>query len=146
MSPGQRNVLLNRRRGFVRLALRHRVPLVPAFAYGQDEVYRFAGPQLCGWSPWVASLYSAWAKRLGFVPVAFWGRAGTPLPLQRRMTIVVGTPIPPPPPGDGPGGGDAASPEALDAHHAIFVAALVALFDRWKSTAPGYESDELHVI
>jgi len=140
MRRGRRNVLLASRRGFVRLALRHRAALVPAFAFGQDEVYHFAGPQLCGWSPWVAGLYSAWARHLGFVPVAFWGRKGTPLPLRRPMTVVVGTPIPPP---DDP---DDESPAALDAHHARFVTALVALFNRYKAEVQDYEADRLHVI
>ena len=42
VATGQEVMYLRKRLGFVRLALKHGVPLVPAFAFGQSDAYRLA--------------------------------------------------------------------------------------------------------
>ena len=42
MKHGQETMYLRKRLGFVRLAMNHGAPLVPAFAFGQSDTYSYA--------------------------------------------------------------------------------------------------------
>lgn len=42
MKHGQETLYLRKRLGFVRLAMNHGAPLVPAFAFGQTDTYSYA--------------------------------------------------------------------------------------------------------
>jgi 2-acylglycerol O-acyltransferase 2 len=57
MAPGREVAFLRQRTGFVRLAMQQGAPLVPAFAFGQTEMFRWRKPPLP--SAWVGALSRA---------------------------------------------------------------------------------------
>merc|ERR1719189_2316614 len=89
-------LVLNRRKGFVKLALRFGVDMVPTFSFGESRVYdqvqAHDGSRLRSFQTWAE-------KWVGFVPVIFFGRGifqynyGI-IPHRQKITVVVGKPLP----------------------------------------------------
>jgi hypothetical protein len=79
MKEGVETIYLRKRFGFVKLAIQTGAQLVPAFTFGQCYAYKYwrLGPPLFP-DKWVAAV----AKALGFAPIFFWGKWGTPIPHQ----------------------------------------------------------------
>ena len=77
--------VMRRRRGFIKLAIKHNVGLLPTFSFGEtqtmDNLYL---PKMQAWTK----------KRLGF-PIPYWpyGRWGLPIPRRKKITLAVGAPI-----------------------------------------------------
>ena len=82
-SPSCEYVILENRKGFVRLAMEHGLQLVPIFVFGSSKAfYRWDLPLLERLSRWIrASL------------VLFWGRMGLPIPLPVQLLYAVGKSI-----------------------------------------------------
>ena len=120
---------LNKRKGFVKLALEHDVPLCPSVGIGQTATLDFyiPGPPLFS-----HKAVEKFARFIGFVPLAFWGIMGCPVPHRRPMRIVVGRPVevPPQQPGE-----DAASERRIEELHRRYVTALTELYDRHRELA-----------
>ncbi|KAL4429391.1 hypothetical protein ABPG77_005165 [Micractinium sp. CCAP 211/92] len=140
--PGCMDLILKRRRGFVRVALEAGADLVPVIAFGENEVYDR--------TPLVPGSFADRAQRLtkklcGFMVPRGWGagilnlRSG-PLPLRKPLTIVVGAPLRLP-----EYGGDLRSEEGaalVDACHARYCEALQSLYDAHKDRyAPDRKQD-----
>ena len=78
--------VLNCRKGFVKLALKHGVDLVPVVVYGEKFVYsRWLAPD------WLVN-FCLKAFR-GMPMLIFWGRFFTLLPYRTPMRVVYGAPI-----------------------------------------------------
>ena len=88
-------LVLNRRKGFVKMALTTGTPLVPSFTFGENKIYtKLDNPE----GSWIRR-FQDWAQNLfGFAPVLFLGRGifnynvGI-LPHRKPLTVVVGSPI-----------------------------------------------------
>ena len=114
-------VVLNRRKGFIKLALRHGTHLVPTFVFGETNLYKQSG-LFSSWQDWIRSL-------IGISPVLFYGRGFFQnsfgfLPYRKRMHVVVGTPIrvdkiPEP------------SQEDIDNLHSFYVRSVRKLFNKY---------------
>jgi 1-acyl-sn-glycerol-3-phosphate acyltransferase len=188
---GVEHAYVMRRQGFVRLALRHRVPVVPAYAFGSVDAYR-----TLRMSPWGWTVRQCLLKNVGVaLPPLYWGYRGSiccPNPV--KTTVVFGSPLSlhdenrpgtagvaaaPPGRNDAPpstimetdgsnsaGRKDPSSPTVadsndnsttaaannddvneahVDAAHAVFVEALVQLFDENKARL-GYGDRTLRVL
>jgi len=137
---------LTRRRGFVRLALRSGADaIVPAFAFGQSHAFSWLRP---GPPLFSRALVARVARSMGAVPLAIWGRGGTPAPRRRPMVVVVGRPLPLPRPAEWAAraarGGDPPT-ELVQAHLDGYIDALRQLVETHKA-AVGFPETTLVVM
>lgn len=92
--PGFKYLDVKQRKGFVKLALRHGVDLVPVYSFGESEMYELwvdAGDQSK-----YGALYAfqqILKKFLGTTFPLFKGRCGTWLPFRKPLVTVFGKPI-----------------------------------------------------
>jgi len=130
LHPDHLTLYLNKRKGFIKLALENGSPIVPAFSFHLDECYGF-------WLP-SGKLYSNFARILGFAPVFFWGRHGIPLglPKPKKVHVVIGSPI------DVPHEGEFVKEESIEKYHKVFLIELTSLYERHKHTE-GYGNKTL---
>eukprot|EP00892_Ulva_mutabilis_P012902 jgi/Ulvmu1/9985/UM059_0034.1 len=137
MRAGHEVAFLNKRLGFIRIALRHGAPLVPAFAFGQTDMYKYIrpGPPLLP-----STAVAAVSRRIGFVPLLFWGWCGTTIPYESTMTVVLGDPIP-----TVDDQTDDPSDELCNAYSKKFIDSLRVAFEKHKADA-GYPDLDLHVM
>lgn len=68
--------------GFVRMALEHGAPLIPAFCFGQSGTFHWIRPG----PPLFSDALVTWlASRLGFLPVYVYGYGFLPMPFRVRF-------------------------------------------------------------
>ena len=81
------------------------------------------------------------ARKIGFLPLFFWGRFGIPfgIPRPQKLHVVFGKPM------DIPCEGDDIQVDSVDKYHAMFLQELEALFERHK-VAEGYGDRTLKII
>lgn len=117
--PGEHKVYLKNRKGFIKLAIQYGVPLVPAYCFGENELYTVSNAFL----PFRKFLQKTFHIGL---PICF-GRYGTGWPLKKPLNLCLGHPIsvqrlPK----------EAITDEAITTLHAVFCAKLTELFDAHK--------------
>eukprot|EP00012_Vannella_robusta_P002571 CAMPEP_0206186480 /NCGR_PEP_ID=MMETSP0166-20121206/2426_1 /ASSEMBLY_ACC=CAM_ASM_000260 /TAXON_ID=95228 /ORGANISM="Vannella robusta, Strain DIVA3 518/3/11/1/6" /LENGTH=208 /DNA_ID=CAMNT_0053601869 /DNA_START=354 /DNA_END=976 /DNA_ORIENTATION=+ len=84
---------LKKRRGFIRIAMAHGVPIVPVFSFGENDLFNQAS------HPILRKIQNLGKKYLGFSTPLFIGRGvfnysfGL-LPHRKRIVTVIGKPIP----------------------------------------------------
>ncbi|KAJ1431239.1 diacylglycerol acyltransferase [Ochromonadaceae sp. CCMP2298] len=110
---------LKSRLGFIKLALTHGRPIVPVFAFGLQNSFFFFVPR--------GKFMAGVARKLGFLPMAFFGVFGTPLGPARPCdyTNYIGSPIPVPKI-------EHPSEADLRKYQALYVAALSKIFEDHK--------------
>jgi len=86
-------LILRKRKGFVKMALRHGACLVPSFSFGEAGLYRQPGP-----GGFTRNVQIKIRKLIGIAPVIFFGRGWIQdkfgiLPQRKPVTVVVGEPI-----------------------------------------------------
>nr|XP_054103860.1 2-acylglycerol O-acyltransferase 3 isoform X2 [Callithrix jacchus] len=70
--PGKHCLTLRKRKGFVRLALRHGASLVPVYSFGENDIFRLKAFATGSWQHWCQLTFK---KLMGFSPCIFWGRS-----------------------------------------------------------------------
>jgi 2-acylglycerol O-acyltransferase 2 len=86
--PGSTELILKKRKGFVRIALETGAQLVPVYVLGENDLF----DQVHG----LRKLQRWLQKRMTFAIPLLYGRFYLPIPYRRRLTTVVGNPIPHP--------------------------------------------------
>merc|ERR1712150_204851 len=123
-SKNEVKLYLLKRKGFIKLALRHGVDLVPSFSFNEQLIYKQISPHK---GSFLQKLQDAIEKLLGFIPVIFFGRGifnytfGL-LPYRKPINVVIGSPIKVK---------QVSSPsyEDIDRLHATYVEALKKLYE-----------------
>lgn len=143
---GVETAFLSNRRGFVRLAMRCGADaLVPVFVFGQSHGLSWARP---GPPIFSQAFVERISRSLGALPLALWGRWGTPAPHRKPMVVVVGRPLPLPRPDEwaeqASENGD--PPVALVQEHLEgYIRAMESLVERHKVSA-GFPETTLRVL
>nr|XP_031537220.1 diacylglycerol O-acyltransferase 2 isoform X1 [Vicugna pacos] len=139
--PGKNAVTLRNRKGFVKLALRHGADLVPTYSFGENEVYKQVIFEEGSWGRWVQKKFQ---KYIGFAPCIFHGRGlfssdtwGL-VPYSKPITTVVGEPITIPKL-------EHPTQQDINLYHAMYMEALVKLFDQHKTRFGLQETEVLEV-
>jgi len=143
-SPGTRTLVLAKRFGFIKKSLQHGVPLVPCFAFGENDLFsqNVAAP-----GSWTRKIQDFLRKMFSFSTPMFWGRGifnysfGV-LPRRVPVTVVVGAPVEP----EGGVAHGVPTTEQIQKHHAKYAEALVELFERHKLEYGLGETDHLEII
>lgn len=83
--PNEEYALLSSRKGFIRLALQHNLPIIPIYCFGSSQMFK----QLNMFPNFFEKL-SKWL-RISFI--LFYGRWGLPIPFRTKLLYVIGKPI-----------------------------------------------------
>ncbi|ETV84621.1 hypothetical protein H257_03774 [Aphanomyces astaci] len=130
----QTTLVLNKRLGFIRLAVRYGADIVPTFVFGEKWMYNI-------WNP-PKSVRHFFLSTLKVPLLLFWGRGFTWLPKRltgkRKFGVVHGKPIP-------VVQNENPTEEELVKIHTLYVEELNDLFLRYKAQF-GYDDDETLVI
>jgi 2-acylglycerol O-acyltransferase 2 len=139
--PGTSDLTLNKRRGFVRVALQTGASLVPVFGFGENNTY------YCAENPpgsWLRAIQERSLKALGFSLPLFHGRGifnydmGL-LPFRTPLNIVVGKPIDLPKI-------ESPSREDIDKYHALYVAGLTELYNQYKDLYDKDRKSDMKIV
>ena len=123
-------VVLNKRKGFVKLAVKESAELVPVFVFGEKKCYKRLN---------VPVKIRDWLlKNLKIPLIIFWGRFLTWYPFMAEQTVVFGEPIE-------TGNVDVNSEDEINQLHAKYVDAVIKLFETHKKDA-GYGEEEKLVV
>lgn len=124
MRPGEYRIVLKKRKGFVKLALRSGAALVPVFSFGELDLYdqpaNPPGSKLRRWQDFVKSV-------TGIAPTKFIGRGFFQytygmIPRRKTLNLVIGAPIDVPKTPE-------PSEALVDEYHQKFMDGLIELFE-----------------
>ena len=124
MRPGDYKIVLKKRKGFVKLALKNGASLVPMFSFGEldlfDQPPNHPGTKLRRWQEFVKSV-------TGIAPTKFIGRGFFQysyggIPRRKPLNLVIGAPIDVPKT-------EEPSNELVDEYHKKFMDGLINLFE-----------------
>ncbi|KAJ9668776.1 diacylglycerol O-acyltransferase 1 [Coniosporium apollinis] len=139
--PGHMRLVLNSRKGFVKLAIRQGADLVPVLAFGENDLYEQVEKEE---HPWIHRGQLMVKKALGFTVPLFHARGvfnydvGM-MPYRRPVNIVVGKPV------------KVVRQERpdqgyVDQVHERYVEELVGIWDQWKDTFARDRQGELEIV
>ncbi|MCJ1366543.1 diacylglycerol O-acyltransferase 1 [Acarospora aff. strigata] len=139
--PHSLRLVLKRRKGFVKLAIRAGADLVPVLAFGENELYNQVQPDL---HPKIHKTQLIMKKLLGFTIPLFHARGvfnydvGM-LPYRRPLNVVVGRPIKVL---------QQAEPEKeyLDKVHEMYIEELERIWGEWKDVFAKDRTGELEIV
>lgn len=130
---GDMSLVLNRRRGFVKVALATGASLVPVIAFGETEIYNQLQYDKSTWSGY---FHDFMVHNFGFTVPIFWARGifnldwGI-LPYRRPIHVVVGEPI------DVPLLGGKVTDNCIDHYHDLYKENLRNLWEENKTRYGG---------
>jgi len=145
--PHQLKLVLNSRKGFVKIAIRQGADLVPVLAFGENELYEQVDSDS---HPYVHKLQMVVKKMMGFTVPLFHARGifnydvGL-MPYRRAVNVVVGKPIAVKQQG-GTGSDGKVDQAYLDEVHAAYVKELTDLWDQHKDTFAKERKGELEIL
>ena len=139
--PHSLKLVLKRRKGFVRLAIRTGADLVPILAFGENELYDQVQSEE---HPFIHKMQLVVKKILGFTVPLFHARGvfnydvGM-MPYRRPVNVVVGKPIKVQ---------QASKPDEayVDEIHAFYVEELERIWEEWKDEFAMERTSELQIV
>lgn len=140
--PYTYKLTLMKRTGYLRIALEEGVDLVPVFSFGESNTFEQKDNSR---GTWLRKIQEALKKGIGMSPTLFWGRSimGNEwgfLPLQRKITTVVGKPV------RVKKCESKASKEDIDELRGRYVKALKELFDEHADQYAPHRKGDLKIV
>jgi len=139
--PHSLRLVLRRRKGFVKLAIRTGADLVPVLAFGENELYDQVQPEQ---HPLIHKIQLVVKKVLGFTVPLFHARGvfnydiGL-MPYRRPLNIVVGRPIK-------VDQANKPSESYVDELHDVYVRELERIWEEWKDEFAMERTSELQIL
>ncbi|KAG9515713.1 diacylglycerol O-acyltransferase 2A, partial [Aureobasidium melanogenum] len=139
--PNSLRLVLARRKGFVKLAIRTGADLVPVLAFGENELYEQFDPQA---HPTIHKFQLLVKKALGFTIPLFHARGvfnydvGM-MPYRRPLNIVAGRPIM-------VRKQERPDSKYVDEIHAQYVEELKRIWDEWKDVFAKHRDGDLEIV
>lgn len=139
--PGRMRLVLARRKGFVKMAVRTGADLVPVLCFGENELYEQLNPQE---HPRVHRFQLLVKKLMGFTIPIFHARGvfnydvGM-MPYRRPLNVVVGRPVQ-------VVQSQKPDPAYVDEVHTQYVQELQRIWDEWKDTFAKDRAGELEIV
>ncbi|ORX61295.1 diacylglycerol acyltransferase [Hesseltinella vesiculosa] len=143
--PGTNNIIVEKRLGFIRLAIRKQVSLVPVFCFGETDLFKQC---ILKNGSILANIQALVKKHLGFAAPLFYARGifnydiGL-LPYRKPVTCVIGRPIKVP---SLEHGQTEATPEQVALTQTTYIQALKELYDNYKDIYAKDRVQELQII
>uniref|UniRef100_A0A6V2C002 Acyltransferase n=2 Tax=Ditylum brightwellii TaxID=49249 RepID=A0A6V2C002_9STRA len=124
--PDDECAILNSRKGFIRMAVKHNVPVVPIYCFGSTKMFKRLQ----------FSFLEYLSKMLRVSICLFFGRCGLPIPFRQRLLYVMGEPIFPPAITEGNSTSESSEEfsRRVNEMHKLFCDELVRLFDQYKDS------------
>jgi hypothetical protein len=124
----EERLFLSGRKGFIKLALRENVDIVPVYLFGNTSIL----------SEWKSSILCELSRKTGVVLTYFWGKWALPIPRDEQLLVARGKPmglphIPDP------------SQNDIDYWHAKYCQEVKRLFDTYKEKLPNYKNKKLYI-
>ncbi|KAI8332028.1 diacylglycerol acyltransferase [Chlamydoabsidia padenii] len=144
-SPGYTRLILKKRLGFIRLAIRQRASLVPVFAFGEGDLYK---QHKVNNGSFVDKLRTLFKNTFGISFPLFYGRGifhydfGL-IPYRRQLTIIVGKPIPVPKMDNGQ---SEPTQEQLQDVQGQYIEALTGIYNKYKDIYAKDRQQDLEII
>lgn len=139
--PHSLRLVLKRRKGFVKLAIRTGADLVPVLAFGENDLYDQVQPDT---HPAIYKVQMAMKRTLGFTIPLFHARGvfnydyGM-MPYRRPLNVVVGRPIK-------VVRHEKPDEKYVDELHAEYVRELERIWDEWKDVFAKARREELQIL
>lgn len=124
----QERLFLSKRKGFIKLALRENVDVVPAYLFGNTSIL----------SEFKCNLLCNLSRKTGVVMTYFWGKWWLPIPRDEPLLCARGKRM---------GLPHIANPtqEDIDFWHAQYCKEVERLFDTYKEKLPNYKHKTLYI-
>ena len=147
MAVDRFDLVLRKRKGFIKCALRAGAPVAPVVTLGENKIIRQASlPRGHRFGAISRGLFQLCQKHFGFVPIVPYGRPffgglvpSSIVPFQSRLVTVVGKPLSMP---------EISEPtqEELDHHHGRYLAEVSRIYDTYKSRCGLVDSPRLRFV
>lgn len=134
--PDEEYVILKQRKGFVRMAVKHGIPLIPVYCFGATKMFKRL--QLPDFVEHLSNI-------LRISICVFFGSMGLPVPFRQRLLYVIGSPIMPSSTGGHDGGAGTDFEDQVSQTHSRFCEELLALFERHKESY-GWDRKTLRIV
>jgi 2-acylglycerol O-acyltransferase 2 len=141
--PGTLRLILQERKGFIKLAVRTGADLVPVLAFGENELYDQMNPKA---HPWLHSIQMFILRVWKFTLPFLHGRGifnydvGL-MPYRRPLHIVVGAPIK-----VAQATGGVVDPAEVDRLHGLYVEELEKIWDTYKDVFAKERKEDLRIL
>jgi len=140
--PGSLRLILNGRKGFVKMALRTGADLVPVIGFGENDLYDQLSPKT---HPLVGKFQHLMLKIFKFTVPALHGRGVLNydvglMPYRRAINIVVGKPI------EVTAQGNQPDQAEIDRVHELYIQEVERLWDTYKDQFSKARKSELEII
>ena len=136
--PNDECTILQSRKGFIRLAVKYGVPVVPVYCFGSTKILKRLQ---------LPSIVEKLSNALRISICLFFGQWGLPIPFRQRFLYAVGDPIYPPTYGNPSSGSisNSSLENSVNEMHAKFCDEIVKLFDKYKASY-GWDRKTLRIV